>query len=126
MPANQVCQFRKKVATGSATVSAITPATEDDSGTLASNSFSVHSLTVTGAASVTYNWTFPATNGIGAWSINSGQGTSGVVPRVTTVADGNVGTATLRCTVVADGVTFTRDCTLSYARDTGGGTTMTL
>jgi hypothetical protein len=115
----------KKKPGGVVTVSAIAPATEDDSGTLASNTFGAHTLTVTGAASVTYTWSFP-TFDIGAWTINSGQGTAGAIPRVTSVADATTASATLRCTVVAGGVTYTRDCSLSYSRDTGGGTTMTL
>lgn len=125
MPANQVCQFRKKVGGGSAIVSAITPASQSLSGTLASQTFTPSTLTVTGAASVTYTWSFLSSIN-GTWTINAGQGTSGGVARVTGVTDGTTASATFRCTIVADGVTYTRDTTLDYTRDTGGGTTMTL
>jgi len=114
------------VRTGTVTVGNISPASEDGGlGTLGSKTFSAHSLTVTGAASVTYTWSFVSTVG-GSWTVNSGQGTNSAVPRVTSVADGATVTATFRCTVVADGTTYTRDSTLMYSRDSGGGVTMTL
>ena len=110
-----------------ATVSAITPATQSLGNTTAGQTFSPSTLTVTGAASVTYTWSFVGSSG-GTWAVNAGQGTSGGVARVTGVADATTAFATFRCTVVADGVTYTRDTSLEYSRDSGGvvGATMTL
>jgi len=126
MFAVDMLRMKKKPSGSGATVSAITPANEDDSGTLASNTFSAHTLTVTGGTSVSYVWSFPANNGLGTWTINSGQGTAGAIPRVTGVADLDFATATLRCTVTDNGTDFVRDCSITYSRDTGGGATMTL
>jgi len=104
----------------------ITPSLQDTTGTTAAKTFSASSLTVTGAGSVTYTWSFVSVAG-GTWTVNSGQGTNSAVARVASVVDGATVTATFRCTIVANGTTYTRDCTLMYSRDSGGGgTTMTL
>lgn len=101
------------------------PSSQSLEGTLGSCTFSPSSVSVTGAGSVTYTWSIVSPSG-GTWTINSGQGTSTASARVTGLTVGQTRSATLRCTIVANGVTYTRDSSLSYGRTDGGGTTMTL
>lgn len=108
-----------------AVVSAITPSSQSLGGTLAGQTFSPSSLTVTGGGTPTYVWSFPS-SGPGTWSVFSGQGTDTATARVTSAPDGAQSAATFRCTVTVDGVDYIRDTTLTYDRDSGGGATMTL
>lgn len=89
--------------------------TLSDSNTNNSNTFRTVYCTVDNAnTAITYNWVLTDTIG-GNWSIVSGQGSSGVIVRVTHAPVGDWSTASLFCTVGVDNRTAdSPTCALSY------------
>lgn len=106
----------RKVTVAAPSVS-ISPASQSklfttlDTGEVTKN-FSSESVSVSGGTPTSYNWYLESTSG-GTWAIGSGQGTAVAIARVTDWAD-SVGSATLKCDVVVDGVTYTVSASLSY------------
>jgi hypothetical protein len=77
--------------------------------------FSAQTINMVGSGTISsYSWSFPATNGIGTWSIASGQGTATATPQVTGVGLTQQATATLRCSVVVNGATQILDTNFAY------------
>ena len=115
-----LASVQRPVAAGPVSV-AMSPTSQSLSGITTSKTFPSESVTVTNGTASSYNWYFTGASG-GTFTINAGQGTAAANARVTGVAAPGTATATLKCDVVVNGVTYTASASLSYENtDTGLG-----
>lgn len=77
--------------------------------------FPTNTLTVLGGIPSSITWSYvDISNGV--WSFVSGQGTVNIVPRVSSTLVGGIASATLECTYIVNGTSYTLTCYLSYER----------
>lgn len=93
----------------------ISPVSQSQSGAGPSNAFSAEVVSVTGGTASSFTWSFPTTNGMGSWSVASGQGTASAVAEISGLSSGDLASADFRCAVVVNGTTYNVTAPLDYS-----------
>lgn len=98
-----------------ATVSvSISPTSETDSAASSSHTLDSIAVSVSNGTASSYTWSLGGGGSGGNWYVYSGQGTSSARARVTGVPNGVTARAVFTCSVVVNGQTYTRSCSLEF------------